>query len=95
MAGQLAPLDGGAEVTGQLTAEMKDGWLEYTCSDGEKFYHHPNKNLTQWEHPLKAPLAVALLSKIMQATGGNVPGGGGGPVQHAKANLPLGAHKRL
>mmetsp|Transcript_29038 Transcript_29038/g.67549 ORF Transcript_29038/g.67549 Transcript_29038/m.67549 type:complete len:90 (-) Transcript_29038:68-337(-) len=80
---QLVSADGQIEVTGQLTAELKDGWLEYTCNDGEKFYHNPSKNLTQWEHPFKAPLAMALLGKILQATNGNVPGGG-----PAKANLP-------
>mmetsp|Transcript_106768 Transcript_106768/g.284072 ORF Transcript_106768/g.284072 Transcript_106768/m.284072 type:complete len:89 (+) Transcript_106768:67-333(+) len=85
MEGQLARQED--EVTGQLTAELKDGWLEYTCADGERFYHHPNKNLVQWENPMKAPLAVALLNKIMQATGGGVPGDGSA-TQHAKANVP-------
>mmetsp|Transcript_54551 Transcript_54551/g.158480 ORF Transcript_54551/g.158480 Transcript_54551/m.158480 type:complete len:101 (-) Transcript_54551:72-374(-) len=78
------------EVTGQLTTELPGGWGEYTTLEGEKFYHNTQTQKTQWQHPHKAPLAVALMQNMLHggATASGTSAGTVASVTEAAAARP-------
>lgn len=39
------------DATSSTDKPLPDGWEEYRTDAGERYYHHPERNITQWEKP--------------------------------------------
>lgn len=51
---------------GAGAGSLKEGWTEYTRPDGQLYYHHASRGITQWDRPCAEALPACHLGIVTQ-----------------------------